>query len=213
MRSWGDDKKRCYNRCKGVVISSFLAHAMVGISLVPEKKNLSFKEMFFVSFFFILLAWSPDIDYLINYLRGEPMPIRYTHSIGYIFLMLLFSLLLRELFFKKYLKHIPILSLFFASSSHLLLDFLVGVHGNPYLYPFSSEVFVAPFGILPSSGRIDIHNYYFWRNMTIEVAIFLPILLLSIKNFRYAILDSKLLQILIGASFVCGIVVGIGLER
>ena len=186
---------------------------MVGISLVPEKKNVSLKEMFFVSFFFVLLAWSPDIDYLINYLRGEAMPIRYTHSIGYIFLVLFFSLPFRELFFKKYLKHIPILFLFFASSSHLLLDFLVGVHGNPYLYPFSSEVFVAPFGILPSSGRIDIHNYYFWRNMTIEVAVFLPILLFSLRRFRTVIFNSKLLMFLLGLSFILGVIVGVGLER
>ena len=190
-----------------------LAHAMVGIALVPEKKIVSLKEMFFVSFFFVLLAWSPDIDYLINYLRGEPMPIRYTHSIGYISLMVLLSLLFRELFFRKYLKHIPILFFLFASSSHLFLDFLVGVHGNPYLYPFSSEVFVAPFGILPSSGRIDIHNYYFWRNMTIEVAIFLPILLFSLRRFRTVILNSKLLMFLLGLSFIVGVMVGVGLER
>jgi len=186
---------------------------MVGISLVPERKIVSFKEMFFVSFFFVLLAWSPDIDYLINYLRGEAMPIRYTHSIGYIFLVLFFSLPFRELFFKKYLKHIPILSLFFASSSHLLLDFLVGVHGNPYLYPFSSEVFVAPFGILPSAGRIDIHNYYFWRNMTIEIAIFMPIFLFSLRRLRTVILNSKLFISILGLSFIVGVMVGVGLER
>ena len=186
---------------------------MVGISLVPEKKVFSLKEMLFVSFFFVLLAWSPDIDYLINYLRGEPMPIRYTHSIGYVFWMLLLALGCRELFFKNYLRHIPILFFFFASASHLLLDFLVGVHGNPYLYPFSSEVFVAPFGVLPSSGRIDIHNYYFWRNMAIEVAIFMPVLLLSLKRFRVVILNSKLFLFLLGLVFVVGVIVGVGLER
>jgi len=186
---------------------------MVGISLVPERKDVSLKEMLFVSFFFVLLAWSPDVDYLINYLRGEAMPIRYTHSIGYIFFVLLLSLLFRGLFFRKYLKHIPLLFFFFASSSHLLLDFLVGVHGNPYFYPFSSEVFVAPFGILPSSGRIDIHNYYFWRNMALEVAIFLPILLFSLRRFRTVILNSKLLMFLLSSSFIMGVIVGIGLDR
>ena len=186
---------------------------MVGLSLVPQKKVVSFKEILFVSFFFIVLAWSPDIDYLINHLRGEAMPIRYTHSIGYISLILLLSLLCRELFFRKYLKQIPLLFFFFASSSHLLLDFLVGVHGNPYLYPFSSEVFVAPFGILPSSGRIDIHNYYFWRNMAIELAIFVPILLFSFRQVRTVVLNSKLLMFLLVLSFILGIIVGVGLDR
>ena len=169
--------------------------------------------MLVVSFFFILLAWSPDIDYLINYLRGEAMPIRYTHSIGYILLVVLLSLLFRELFFRKYLKPIPILAFVFASSSHLLLDFLVGVHGNPYLYPFSADIFVAPFGVLPSSGRIDIHNYYFWRNIAIELSIFLPILLLSIPKTREMILRSTFLRLLMSIFFLVGLSVGLGLER
>ena len=194
-------------------MSSFLAHAMVGFSLSTHKKRATITEMMFVSLFFILLAWSPDIDYLINYLGEESMPIRYTHSIGYISIVSLVAIFFRNILFKKYLYHIPIILFFFASASHLLLDFCVGVHGNPYLYPFSSDVFVAPFGILPSSGRIDIHNYYFWRNMGIELTIFMPIVLFSINSLRRKILNHRGLMFLLFFFFVVGVTVGIGLNR
>ena len=194
-------------------MSSFLAHAMVGFSLSKQKKQATVKEMFFVSLFFVLLAWSPDIDYLINYLREESMPIRYTHSIGYISIVSAVAIFFRNILFKKYLYHIPVILFVFASTSHLLLDFCVGVHGNPYLYPVSSDVFVAPFGFLPSSGRIDIHNYYFWRNMGIELAIFVPIVLVSISSFRRKLLKHRSLILLVFLVFLAGVTVGIGLER
>ena len=100
-----------------------------------------------------------------------------------------------------------------ASFSHLALDFFVGVHGNPYLYPFSSSLIVSPLGILPSLGRIDIHNYYFWRNMFLELAIFLPLMLLFIPKIRTYVFRYKLLVVLIAIIFIVGVLIGVGLDR
>jgi len=54
-------------------MSSFLAHSLVGIIIGNQKERKSLKEIVFISFFFMVLALSPDIDYLINYLRDEHM--------------------------------------------------------------------------------------------------------------------------------------------
>jgi len=123
------------------------------------------------------------------------------------------ALVFRKFFFKKSLKNLPWYLFFMASFSHLVLDFFVGVHGNPYLYPFTSSLIVSPLGILPSSGRMDIHNYYFWRNMLLEIAIFLPLILVFIPKIRAYVFRYKLLVLLIGLVFIVGIFVGLGLDR
>ena len=186
---------------------------MVGVALINQKEKATKRELIVASLFFVVLASSPDIDYLINYLRGESMPIRYTHSIGYIFLVGLSSLFFRNMLLKNFLRHIPIWLFFLAPFSHLLLDFLVGVHGNPYFYPFSAEEIVSPIGILPSSGRIDLHNFYFWRNLGIELAIFIPTFFLMQKQFRAYLLAKRVLMVLLFTLFVVGVLVGIGLDR
>jgi hypothetical protein len=59
--------------------------------------------------------------------------------------------------------------------SHLALDFLVGVTPLPLLWPLGSTAFVSPVGILPSAGRIQLSNYYLYRNVLIEVGVLAPI--------------------------------------
>jgi len=137
----------------------------------------------------------------------------YTHSVTFAFCVGLGALVFRKFFFKKSLKNLPWYLFFMASFSHLVLDFFVGVHGNPYLYPFTSSLIVSPLGILPSSGRMDIHNYYFWRNMLLEIAIFLPLILVFIPKIRAYVFRYKLLVLLIGLVFIVGIFVGLGLDR
>jgi len=126
----------------------------------------------------------------------------------------LLDIFLREIGGFSVFKFAPPWYLFFmASFSHLALDFFVGVHGNPYLYPFSSSLIVSPLGILPSLGRIDIHNYYFWRNMFLELAIFLPLMLLFIPKIRTYVFRYKLLVVLIAIIFIVGVLIGVGLDR
>ena len=194
-------------------MSSFVAHSLVGFIFGTQQNSRTFREGVFVAFFFIILAGSPDIDYLINYLRGESMSIRYTHSIGYVFFIGLFALLFRNYFFKSLFLGIPILLFFIAPFSHLLLDYLVGVHGNPYLYPFSKEVFVSPLGILPSAGRIDVCNHYFWRNILIELAIFVPLVMFFTPKYRSIILRNKIMTLALLCLLCIGVFVGYNLAR
>jgi len=194
-------------------MSSFVAHSLVGFALGKQRDTKTLKESIFVSLFFIALACSPDIDYLIVYLQGKGMPIRYTHSLGYVFSIFIFSLLFRNYLFKKSLYHIPIILFFLAPASHLLLDFLVGVYANPYFYPFDSRVITAPFGILPSAGRINIYNYYFWRNIFIELAIFIPLVAFLVPKFRRYILSRRAIVLTLILIFLVGVMIGFGLDR
>jgi len=194
-------------------MSSFLAHSIVGFTIGSQSKKATLKESIFVALFFILLASTPDIDYLINYLRGESMLIRYTHSLGYVFLIGVMALFCKNICLQKHLYSVPNFLFFLAPFSHLVLDFFVGVHGNPYLYPFSSSLFVSPLGIFPSAGRIDIHNHYFWRNILIELAIFLPFMFAFTPKIRAFLFGKKFLIFLFFAVFLIGLVVGFRLDR
>ncbi len=64
----------------------------------------------------------------------------------------------------------------FAGLSHLAMDTLVGVHRNPLLWPLTDRGFASPVGLLPSAGRPDPANFYFWRNLLIEMGILVPLL-------------------------------------
>lgn len=194
-------------------MSSFLAHSIVGYSIAQQEKSLTIQTHIFTSLFFIVLASSPDIDYAINYLRGESFSIRYTHSIGYIFLIGIFAVILKYLFFRNILEYSSNIFLFIAPLSHLILDGLVGVHGNPYLYPFSETLFTFPYGILPSSGRIDFGNYYFWRNLLIELGLFIPFLFAITPAFRAYIKNKKYFIWLLLIIFIIALLIGLNLDR
>jgi len=77
----------------------------------------------------------------------------------------------------------------------------------------SSHEFVLPFGILPSSGRINIHNFYFWRNMFIEIAIFLPILVAFVPSLRKYFFQYRVLKLMLIMLFIVGVSIGINLDR
>lgn len=68
-----------------------------------------------------------------------------------------------------------------AGLSHLLLDLLVGVTPLPLFWPLSNLTMRLPFGLLPSAGRIQLTNPYFYRNLLIELGILLPLSWLLLK--------------------------------
>jgi membrane-bound metal-dependent hydrolase YbcI (DUF457 family) len=194
-------------------MSSFLGHSIVGVVMANQHEKKNVKELVFVSLFFIFLSCSPDIDYLINYLRGESFAIRYTHSIGYVIFVTLMALVLRRFVFRSLLGHLPMYLFFLVPFSHLILDFLVGVHPNPYLYPFTDRTIVSPIGVLPSSGSVSLTNYYFWRNLFIELLIFVPFAFLSLPRTRAYLLKVKGMLVVTGMILMVGLVIGISLER
>ena len=124
-----------------------------------------------------MLASAPDIDYLVPVLASPAhQGTRITHSIAFSLILPLFSV--GVLYFVKGLKsrrRLMSVCAVLAGLSHPVLDFLVGVTPLPLLWPLDTAAFVSPVGILPSAGRIQLSNYYLYRNVLIEVGVLAPV--------------------------------------
>ena len=146
-------------------MSSFVAHGLVGAvigrRIAPTASGIAAGAVF---------ALLPDIEYAFLWLRGEAFgeafAVRWTHSLAFVVLAA------GTMLWRRDLCGIALL----AGVSHLAMDALVGVHPNPLLWPFTERGFTSPVGLLPSAGHLDPTNFYFWRNLLIEMGILLPVL-------------------------------------
>ena len=79
------------------------------------------------------------------------------------------------------------IQLVLAGLSHLGLDLATGVAALPLLFPWHNRLFKLPFGVLPSAGRIQLDNYFLYRNLLIELGVLIPIavsLLVLVRTCR-----------------------------
>lgn len=152
-------------------MSSFIAHAAVGVIIGRTRQASWFEIPILIGF-----CWAPDVDYLFPLLFDQHPTVRWTHSFAAV--LVLWATLLAVIRLFPSLRGTPLaISCLLAGLAHLLLDCLVGgPHGDPLLWPVSTQSFSAPVGLLPAAGRIDPHNIYLWRNLLIEAGIFGPIL-------------------------------------
>ena len=118
----------------------------------------------------LLLAVLPDLDYLLWWGWRIAVEPRITHSLG-------FALASTGIAWLMLRGRASGLALFAAAASHEWLDFLVGVHPAPWLWPVAGTPFVSPLGVLPSAGRLDFSNFYLWRNLLIELGLLGPVML------------------------------------
>jgi len=161
-------------------MSSLIAHVAAGVTAYacrgvagPRMRNLPLLGAC------VALAVLPDLDYLLWWqwrLQVEP---RITHSLGFAAGSAgLAWALLRGWRPVGAVKPASLaFTLSAAAASHELLDFLVGVHASPWLWPFSSATATSPLGVLPSAARLDLGNVYLWRNLFIELALLGPVML------------------------------------
>src|SRR5215212_6917513 len=160
-------------------MSSFLGHSLAAYSLFSldrwERPSTLWRAVWLA--WLVVLASAPDIDYLVPALASPAhQGRRITHSIALSMALPLFSV--GVLYFVKGLKSRRRLSsvcAVLAGLSHLVLDFLVGVTPLPLLWPLDSAAFASPVGVLPSAGRIQLSNYYLYRNVLIEVGVLAPL--------------------------------------
>lgn len=193
-------------------MSSFIGHSIPAIGLFFSKRrhNISFVWLIWL----ILVAWFPDIDYLSATLR--PQGLRITHSIVGCLIVPCLTIAVLAIFKIRgeQLKFIG-LQLFLTSYSHLVLDLSVGVGALPLLYPWSPEKFKLPFGLLPSAGKINLSNYYFYRNLLIEMGALLPLFLcLYLLTQQSAMTKNRKILIIVLALFsACFMYWGFSLPR
>ena len=184
-------------------MSSLFAHAAVGMALagrgnVPWTRRLATAAA----------ALAPDLDYPLRWFWGIRFPVRYTHSAGFCLGVAAAGALVLRM---RGDRHGPAEAarLAAAAFSHLLLDALVGVYREPWLWPLSRVTFRLPFGILPSAGRLAWGNVFLYRNLAIEAAIVGPSIWMGMRERRArpAWLLGAALVMLIGLS------AGAGLDR
>ncbi len=164
-------------------MSSFLGHSLAAYSLASAARQrfVSTSARLSWAVWLIALASAPDLDYLISALNSSSHHgLRITHSIAFSLVPPLCTIIALRLVRKTEPQRRSLsICAALAGLSHLVLDFLVGVTPLPLLWPLSDAAFVSPIGLLPSAGRIRVLNYYFYRNLLIEVGILAPILYLA----------------------------------
>ncbi len=190
-------------------MSSFIGHSLAAVGIYnavaqPLSKPARRRWLGWL----IILSLAPDIDYLITSLRiNAPEPIRVTHSLlGSLTLPLLTILTLILIGYRGSILRSCSLQAIVTGLSHLIMDLLVGVTPLALAWPLSFATTKLPLGILPSAGRIDLHNPLLYYNTLIEVGVIAPIVIaVYLLRRRYiATLKHKLLIGGLGAiSLVC----------
>jgi membrane-bound metal-dependent hydrolase YbcI (DUF457 family) len=191
-------------------MSSFLGHSLAAYSLFSldqrERTSTLWKAVWLA--WLVVLASAPDIDYLVPALASPAhQGSRITHSIALSMVLPLFSV--GVLYFVNGLKsqrRLLSVCAVLAGLSHLVLDFLVGVTPLPLLWPLDSAAFASPVGILPSAGRIQLSNYYLYRNVLIEVGVLAPLYYIA-RGLYLGEISSRdrgrvLILLLVAGSFV-----------
>lgn len=165
-------------------MSSIVGHAGAGVAVYLCSAGVKYRRARLALPMLVLLAIVPDFDYLAYWIFGIHAEPRFTHSL--VFALLASGLAWRLTgFLRRSDPGFPgFLACGVAASSHCLLDLLVGVHPVPVLWPLPVAELSAPIGLLPSAGRINLGNYYFWRNLLIECGVLLPVCALGIALAR-----------------------------
>lgn len=149
---------------------------------------------------FVFVAVFPDSDYVLDWIFKINFSTRFTHSVMFCSIMPIVILFILKPRSGKMETGLGI-RLFAASYSHLLLDLSVGVSAFPLLWPIFDSSYKLPFGVLPSAGSISFSNFYFYRNLLIELGILIPAFLLLLipksRDFRTRLTLLACLSVLI----------------
>lgn len=164
-------------------MSSIIGHAATGATAYLACNRLENKRSWWLLPVFVLVAICPDFDYVAIWLFHYSANPRISHSILFAVAMSLMVWWSTRQLVKRTSATAPYVAFLLVALSHPLLDLLVGAHPLPLLWPFPSQSVSVP-GILPSAGRLDIGNYYLWRNLLIESVVLLPVLALLVALMR-----------------------------
>ena len=158
-------------------MSSFIGHGLAALTIGKSLEwKTGYKSFLFWQACLIAAALAPDIDYALHGLNAPNNGgVRITHSIAFSLLVPFGGIIYLAFAHRKNIVRGG-LQIILAGLSHLFLDTLVGSRqGDPLFYPFSTDGFRLPFGILPSAGKLLFSNFYFYRNLLIECGILIPI--------------------------------------
>ncbi len=166
-------------------MSSFIGHTLNTIGIYANSQPAK-TERLDRRWALLWLGWltfvgvAPDLDYVIPQLHATRLSmatdLRVTHSlVGTLTFPLLTIFVLAILPVKRATRQRLGIQVTLVGLSHVLMDMLVGVWPLPLLWPFSHERSKLPFGILPSAPAFQFENPYLYRNVLMEIGIFLPL--------------------------------------
>ena len=194
-------------------MSSFIGHALTAgavfiCSPKEGRSGPSVRKMAWLGCL-IVAATAPDLDYFIPWLNKNLHDgLRVSHSIA--FSLLIPAVVIVFLFVlgrRGRSLWLPSFQISLAGLSHVVLDYCVGVHPLPLFWPLYEAAFSSPVGILPSSGALDLTNYYLYRNLLIELGILVPIYVCIFLSLRKKDagrrLAVKLGLLVVSAAFMC----------
>lgn len=157
-------------------MSSFIGHALAGATIHFSGQRNNGPAARWSLPVLIILAVAPDLDYLPLWLWGMDCNPRLSHSLACCLLLSVVAwLICKPLYTRGGMRPPGLLAMSLATSSHLLLDLAVGVHGLPILWPLPLAEISSPLALLPSAGQLRLDNFYLWRNLLIETGVLLPI--------------------------------------
>jgi inner membrane protein len=167
-------------------VSSFAGHtlaAAVAFALGPRPPRATKRALWLG--WLVAMALAPDVDYAIRALAlGPDRRLRITHSLA---LCLLLPTLGAAASWAAGRRGRALATrsaqAAAAGLSHLALDLLVGVTALPLLWPATERRFRLPWGLLPSAGRLDLHNPLFYRNLLIELGVLIPLAAVLVVAF------------------------------
>ena len=165
-------------------MSSIVGHAGAGVAVYLCSGGLKDRRAWLALPMLVTLAIAPDFDYLAYWIFGIHAEPRFTHSLAFALFASGVAWLLTRAARQTDPRFAGFLACAVAASSHCLLDLLVGVHPVPVFWPLPVAELSAPIGLLPSAGRINMGNFYFWRNLLIECGVLLPVYALCIALAR-----------------------------
>jgi inner membrane protein len=137
-----------------------LGHSLAGYIIHQATDSRVARNGWQLLVLYILVANSPDLDFIPGFFIGEPNRYHHgiSHSIGF---ALAFSVGLSTLrFFLRRDRFWRKLGIFFLLySSHLGLDYLSTdtspPHGQPLFWPLSSTYYIAPITLFPDIRRVS----------------------------------------------------------
>jgi inner membrane protein len=193
-------------------MSSFIGHSLASLTTYAITQQLQIDRPNKISqidwrwlIWLLVVASIPDIDYLIPGLRVQQAEriLRITHSLLGVLPIPGFTIVGLWLLGKRGKSFkLQSLQVVLVGLSHLLLDLLTGVFPLPLLYPFGTQTFRLPFGLLPSAGRIQLSNYFFYRNLSIELGVLVPLSMSLLLSVRQSTRSGKGLSIIVAGLMV-----------
>mgnify|MGYP000918379240 CR=1 FL=1 len=196
-------------------MSSFIGHAISGLGVYvttraakePALRDLALRDLFWPAWL-VFVAMAPDLDYVFRSLcmrRDAIGVLRITHSlVGGLVFPALTLLALSRLKMARDTRWLYAVQVVLAGLSHLAMDMLVGVASLPLLWPFTTQRFKMPFGVLPSGPAFRLDNVYMYRNLLMEVGVLIP-LYAGIYLARFAKFDGRKRSIGVAVLWLCSL--------